>query len=122
MDRSSTITFRGKEYELVLSNEALCSLAEKYGGIENLGSKLMEGKSLSDIIYIVVLLANQSILQYNFDHKDKPKELLTEEEFKLFSAPYELNAYGEAAGKAIEIGMKQYIQSEDNHSKNVAVG
>lgn len=122
MDRSTTIKFRGKEYDLVLSNRAFSTLAQRYGGIEDLGKSLMENKDISEIIFLVVLLANQSILQYNFDHKDKPKELLTEEEVDLFSAPHEMKEYSEAVGKAIEIGMKQYIQSEDNHSKNVAVG
>ena len=41
-ERSAAITIGGKEYELVLTTRATKEIAGRYGGLENLGDKLMK--------------------------------------------------------------------------------
>ena len=41
-DRSSIIKVGDKEYELILTTKATKQIASRYGGLENLGDKLMK--------------------------------------------------------------------------------
>ena len=52
--------------------------------------------ALDEIIWLIALMANQSILIYNLRHKDEPKPLLTEEEVELLTSPLELATYKDA--------------------------
>lgn len=122
MDRSAKIVIDGQEYELLLTTKAFEEIAERYGGIDKLGDKLMEGKSLSEIIWLIVLLANQSILRHNFKNKDNPITLLTEEDVALFTTPYDFTTYQEAIGAALQKGMDRNVKSEEEPSKNAEVG
>ena len=44
-ERSAAITIGGKEYELVLTTRATKEIAGRYGGLENLGDKLMKSEN-----------------------------------------------------------------------------
>ena len=124
-ERSAKITIGGEEYELILSTKATKEIAGRYGGLQNLGDKLMKSENfemaIGEIVWLITLLANQSILIHNFKHKDQPKELLTEEIVELLTAPYDLAGYKEAITEALQKGTKRNIISEDD-AKNVAVG
>lgn len=65
-DRSTTIEIGGVEYELILTTKATKEIAKRYGGLENLGEKLMKSENfemaLDEIIWLITLLANQSLL------------------------------------------------------------
>ena len=41
-ERSAIISIAGKEYELILTTKATKEIAKRYGGLENLGEKLMK--------------------------------------------------------------------------------
>ena len=111
----------GEEYELILTTKATKAIAGRYGGLENLGEKLMKTENfemaLGEIIWLITLLANQSILIYNLRHKDSPKPLLTEDDVELLTSPYELSGYREALSEAIYKGTVRNVASVDN-SKN----
>jgi len=83
-----------KEYELLLTTKATKEIAGRYGGLENLGDKLMKAENfemaLGEIIWLITLLANQPILIHNLKHKDDKQELLTEEEVELLTSPMDL--------------------------------
>ena len=68
-ERSAAITIGGKEYELVLTTRATKEIAGRYGGLENLGDRLMKSENfemaLDEIIWLITLLANQSVLIHN---------------------------------------------------------
>ena len=93
-ERSAVITIGGKEYELILTTRATKEIARRYGGLENLGEKLMKSENfemaLDEIIWLLTLLANQSILIHNLKNKDAPQELLTEEDVELLTSPLDL--------------------------------
>ena len=94
-ERSTKITIGGDEYELILTTKATKAIAGRYGGLENLGEKLLRAEnfeaSLEEICWLIALLANQSILIYNLKNKDAPKSLLTEDEVELLTSPLELS-------------------------------
>src|SRR5690625_4888507 len=84
-DRKSLITIGGNEYILILTTKATKEIAKRYGGLENLGEKLMKAENfemaLEEIVWLIALLANQSIHIHNRLNEEK-KELLTEEDRK----------------------------------------
>ena len=122
-DRSSIIKVGDKEYELILTTKATKQIASRYGGLENLGDKLMKSENfemaLSEIIWILALLANQSILIHNLKNPKDKKELLTEEALELLTTPSQLAEYKEAIVEAMTKGTNRNIKSEEVSSKNV---
>lgn len=120
-ERSAVINIGGAEFEMVLTTRATKDIAKRYGGLENLGEKLMKSENfelaLDEIVWLITLLANQSVLIHNLKNKDAPKELLTEEEVELLTSPLELAAYKTSITEAMFKGTKRNIESEDN-SKN----
>ena len=43
-ERSTVITIAGRDYALLLTTKATKEIAKRYGGLQNLGDKLFEGK------------------------------------------------------------------------------
>ena len=123
-ERVSKIKVGDKEYELILTTKATKEIAGRYGGLENLGDKLMKAENfemaLGEIVWLICLLANQSILIYNIKNKDNQKELLTEEEIEVLTTPFDLADYKQAITDCLYKGTKRNIESEEN-SKNVEV-
>ena len=123
-ERSSKITVGGEEYELVLSTKATKEIAGRYGGLENLGDKLMKSENfemaIAEIVWLVTLLANQSILIYNIKNKETPKPLLTEEEVEILTTPFEFAEYKSAITEALYKGTKRNVESE-SEPKNAVV-
>lgn len=124
-ERSAIITIGDKEYDLLLTTKATKEIAGRYGGLENLGDRLMKNENfelaIGEIVWLITILANQSILIYNLTHKTEPKELLTEEEVELLTTPFDLANYKNAITEALYKGTKRNITSENNE-KNVKVG
>ncbi len=124
-DRAAAIQIGGENYELLLTTKATKEIAKRYGGLENLGKKLMKSENfemaLDEIIWLIVLMANQSILIYNLRHKEEPKALLTTEEVELLTSPLDLAAYKDAIMAAMFRGTKRHIESEAE-PKNAPVG
>ena len=123
-ERSAVITIGDEEYELLLTTKATKEIAGRYGGLENLGEKLMKSENfemaIGEIVWLITLLANQSILIYNLKNKEK-KELLTEDIVELLTTPHDLADYKKAITEAMYKGTKRNIESE-NDTKNAADG
>lgn len=124
-ERSSIIKIGGEEYELLLTTKATKEIAGRYGGLENLGDRLMNSENfeeaLGEIIWLITLLANQSILIYNIKNKENPKALLTEDEVEILTTPYDLTEYKAAITEALFKGTQRNVESETD-SKNVVAG
>jgi hypothetical protein len=116
-ERTAAIEIGGETYELLLTTKATKAIAGRFGGLENLGEKLMRNENfemaLGEIIWLIVLLANQSILIHNLRHKDQPRELLTEEEVELLTSPFELAGYKNAITECMLKGTARNILSEE---------
>lgn len=95
-------------------------ISNRYGGLDNLGDKLMKSENmemaLDEIIWLITLLCNQSIEIHNLRNSEK-KPLLTEETVELLTSPGELAEYKDAITEAMLKGTKRNIESDDT-SKN----
>ena len=124
-DRSATITIGGQDFELLLTTRATKEIAARYGGLENLGEKLMRSENfemaLDEIVWLITLLANQPILIHNLRDPADKLELLTTEVVELLTSPYDLAAYKNAIMEAMSKGTKRNVESEKD-AKNALIG
>ena len=119
-ERTAVITIGDEEYTLLLTTKATKEIAGRYGGLENLGEKLMKSENfemaIGEIVWLITLLANQSILV-----QEHPKELLTEDVVELLTTPLDLAGYKTAITEALYKGTKRNVESEKD-AKNAQVG
>ena len=124
-ERATNILIGGEEYSLLLTTKATKEIAGRYGGLENLGDQLMKSENfemaIGEIVWLIALLANQSILIHNLKHPDAPKAVLSEEAVELLTTPLDLADYKVAITEALIKGTKRNIVSEAD-AKNAAVG
>ena len=125
-ERSAIINIGGDEYTLLLTTKATKEIAGRYGGLENLGDKLMKAENfenaLDELIWLIALLANQSILIHNFQHPEDKRDLLTEETIELLTSPHELAVYKDAIMESMFRGTKRFVESEPEPEKNASAG
>lgn len=123
-NRTAAINIGGEEYTLILTTKATKEIAARYGGLENLGDKLMKSENfemaLGEIVWLITLLANQAILIHNLKNKSNPRDVLTEDDVELLTIPADLADYKEAITAALYNGTKRNVESEID-PKNVAV-
>ena len=121
--RSAKIMISGMEYELLLTTRATKEIAARYGGLDNLGDKLMRGENfeqaIDEIIWLITLMANQPILIHNYRNPDNQKPLLTPEEMELFTNPIDLADYKDSIMEALNKGIQRNVESEPD-TKNEA--
>ena len=124
-ERTAVITIGDEEYTLLLTTKATKKIAGRYGGLENLGEKLMKSENfemaIGEIVWLITLLANQSILIHNLKDKEHPMELLTEDVVELLTTPLDLAGYKTAITEALYKGTKRNVESEKD-AKNAQVG
>lgn len=125
-DRSAPVRIGGKDYEMILTTRATKEIAKRYGGLSNLGEKLMKTENfemaLDEIVWLITLLVNQSVLVHNLQNPKDKKEMLTEEAVELLTSPFELAEYKDSIMQAMMKGAKRDVESEDDSSKNALVG
>lgn len=125
-ERSAVVNIGGEEHKLILTTKATKEIAARYGGLENLGTKLMKSENfemaIGEIVWLITLLANQSTLIHNFKNPDNRRELLTEEMVELLTTPVDLADYKAAITEAMYKGAQRHIQSEESTIKNASVG
>ena len=123
MINGSVVTIGGVDYELMLTTRATKEIAKRYGGLEQLGDKLMKAdnfeQSLDEVIWLITILANQSILIHNLKNQVK-KELLTTDAVELLTAPSDLVDYKNAITEAIMNGTKRTIESVETTKNTIA--
>ena len=77
--------------------------------------------AIGEIVWLITLLANQSILIHNLKDMEHPKEPLTEDVVELLTTPLDLAGYKTAITEALYKGTKRNVESEKD-SKNAPVG
>ena len=124
-DRGNIIKIGENEYELILTTRATKEIAKRYGGLENLGDRLMKSENfemaLDEIIWLITLLANQGVMIYNLKNPNSKKPLLCENEVELLTSPFDLAEYKNAIMDSMQKGTKRNIESEQT-PKNTKVG
>jgi len=125
-ERSSVIVIGGQEYELLLTTRATKVIAKRYGGLEQLGDKLLKTENfelaLDEFVYLITLLVNQPIAIYNLWHQENPKPYLTEEAVELLTSPFELAEYKDAIMQAMVRGTARNIQSAGDGDEGSGAG
>jgi len=125
-ERSAKVAIGRQDYELILTTKATKEIAKRYGGLSNLGEKLMKTENfemaLDEVVWLITLLANQSVLVHNLQNPAKKRDLLTEDAVELLTSPLELSDYKNCIMEAMFKGTKRNIESEDESSKNAQVG
>lgn len=120
-ERSAVIRIGEDDYSLLLTTKATKEIAGRYGGLENLGDKLMKSENfeeaLGEIVWLITLLANQPILISNIKDKEHPRDLLTEEYVEILTTPADLALYKEAITACLYKGTRRNVESETD-SKN----
>ncbi len=124
-ERTANINIGGEEFTLLLTTRATKEIAARYGGLENLGDKLMKSENfemaLDEIVWLITLLANQSILVHNLKYPDSPRPELTAEVVELLTSPYDLAGCKNAIMQAMYRGTKRNVES-DPDTKNIQAG
>ena len=124
-ERSAIITIGGQEFQMVLTTRATKEIAKRYGGLSNLGEKLMKNENfeivLDEIVWLITLLGNQAVYIHNLQHPEDKRELLTEDVVELLTTPFELADYKNSIMEAMMKGAKREVESE-NDTKNAVVG
>ena len=109
---------------LLLTLKATREIATRYGGLEELGNKMLESMDwagmIDEIVWLIATLANQCILIENLENKTN-QPLLTPTELELKMDPYEITSYREAILATLQAGQKQQVQSEEE-PKNALAG
>jgi len=117
-DRKALIKMGGQEYELLLTTRATKQIATRYGGLEELGDKLMKTENfelaLEEFCWLLMVLANQPIMIHNLWNPDDKKPLLTEEAVELLTTPLDLAEYKNAITEAMVRGTARNVVSADN--------
>lgn len=123
-ERAVSINIGGNDYELILTTKATKAIAGRYGGLENLGEKLMKSENfeqaLDEVVWLIVTLANQAIQIYNLHNKGNEKSLLTGDEVELLTTPTDLANFKDAITQCLFKGTKRNVESEE--SKNAVGG
>ena len=124
-ERTANITIGGEEFTLLLTTKATKEIAARYGGLENLGDKLMKSENfemaLDEIVWLITLLANQSILVHNLRQPDDRKPELTAGAVELLTSPFDLAGCKNAIMQAMYRGTKRNVESEPD-GKNTQAG
>ena len=127
-ERGAMINLCGSQYELILTTKATKEINRRYGGLGKLGDKLSKSENfeetIDELVWLITLLVNQSILIHNAKNKFSPeniKPLFTEEDIELLTSPADFVEYKGAITEALQKGTVRHIKSEEN-PKNVTVG
>jgi hypothetical protein len=115
-ERSSMINLGGQDYELILTMRATKEIAKRFGGLENLGAQLFNSGNfelaIEQIIWLITILANQSIQIWNLRNPHDTKPILTEEAVELLACPQDLVTYKDAILDALVKGTGRAIESQ----------
>mgnify|MGYP000618147126 CR=1 FL=1 len=124
-ERTATVNIGGQEYEMLLTTRATKAIAGRYGGLENLGEKLMKAENfemaLDEIVWLISPSVQPADPRPQPEHPEDKKPELTAEEVELLTSPMELTDYKDAIMEAMYRGTKRNIESEPE-GKNTAAG
>ena len=113
---ASVITINSEDYKLTLTTRATREIAARYGGLDNLGEKLMRGENfeqaIEEVVWLICLLANQDVAIGNLTRPDQHRDELTPELVELLTVPADLTEYKTAITAALEEGTRRSIVSE----------
>lgn len=125
-ERAAEINIGGQTYNMVLTTLATKEISKRYGGLEQLGEKLLKTENfelvLDEVVFLITLLCNQGIMIDNLMNPAASRELLSEQTVELLTTPNDLVLCKDAIIAAMVKGTKRFVESEPVKSKNVPAG
>ena len=125
-ERAAEINIGGQTYNMVLTTLATKEISKRYGGLEQLGEKLLKTENfelvLDEVVFLITLLCNQGIMIDNLMNPAASRELLSEQTVELLTTPNDLVLCKDAIIAAMVKGTKRFVESEPVKSKNVLGG
>lgn len=119
----SKISINGESYGLLLNTKATKDIAKRYGGLENLGDKLLQSENfemaIDEVIWLIVELANQYIKTQMLKTKTEIP-LLTEEEVEILTSPSDLADFKDAIMLCLQEGMNRSVHSKQDEKNKTA--
>lgn len=98
-----------------MTTRATREIAARYGGLEYLGQALETSEdfahTLGEVIWLITLLANQSVAIHNLTHPDDQQPELTIEAVELLTVPADLADYRTAIAAALQQGTRRAIET-----------
>ena len=73
--------------------------------------------ALDEIVWLITLMANQSVLIHNLLNKDNRRELLTEDAVEILTSPAELSEYKDSIMEAMTKGTKRSMRAKMSRQK-----
>ena len=124
-ERMSRITIDGVDYPLLLTTRAVKQISERYGGMQELSSKLADIEhtdlALGEVIWLICVLANQQIMIDRIKNPANVREPLTEEYVELMTTPLQLADFNSAILEAFLKGTVRNVESAaEAEGKNAA--
>lgn len=97
-------------------------IVRRFGGLEHLGQALETSgdvdKLLGEVIWLITLLANQSVAIHNLTHPDDQRAELSQDAVELLTIPADLADYRAAISEALQRGIRRAIATEAPASKD----
>lgn len=125
-ERAAAINIGGQTYNMVLTTLATKEISKRYGGLEQLGEKLLKTENfelaLDEVVFLITLLCNQGIMIENLMNPNAPCELLSEQTVELLTTPNDLMLCKDAIIAAMVKGTKRFVESEPVKSKTYRPG
>ena len=81
-ERSAIINIGGDEYELLLTTKATKEIAGRYGGLENLGDKLMKSEEMVELLTTPLDLADYKAAITEALYKGTKRNVVSEADSK----------------------------------------
>lgn len=118
-DRISYIDIDGEKYGLLLTTKATKEITAKFGSLGKMGEKISASedfeKAFDDVLWLILLLANQCIEYQNLKSEEK-KPLLTAEVLELLTVPGDFVEYHDAIYAAVNKGAKRNVKSASSET------
>lgn len=115
-ERCAKINLGGQDYDLILTMRATREIAKRFGGLDKLGEELMNAENfemaIDQVVWLITLLANQSVQIWNLRNPHDIKPVLTEEVVELLACPQDLAEYKDAITEALIKGTGRAIESQ----------
>lgn len=128
MGRSVACEIAGNKFELIYTVAVNKQIGEKFGSMAKFIEKLAEAAEsedtisvMDDMLYVFVLMANQSILIGNH-FRDENKPMWDMETIEMLFSPADVILARDYLIDAINAGNSRTVQSEDESSPNADAG
>ena len=111
-------------YELLLTTGATKAIAKRYGGLENLGDKLMQEENfaaaIEEVVWLLTLLANQALKRKQLLGEATEQKELCEADLEVLTTPSDLATFKDAITDCLNEGTKRVVENEPSKNENAS--